>query len=70
VHRFRVLKKFPREGLAQSSVCSLIRKRIEENEKEDVDRIQGVIDFITTSGCLSHELARHLGDESTVPKNG
>lgn len=37
VHRFHVLKEFPREGLAQSSVCSLIHKRIEEKEKEDMD---------------------------------
>jgi RecQ family ATP-dependent DNA helicase len=70
VHRFRVLKEFPREELAQSSVCSLIHKRIVEKEKEDMVRVQGVIDFITTSGCLSRELARHFGDESTVPKNG
>ena len=37
VHRFHVLKEFPREGLAQSSVYSLIHKRIEEKEKEDMD---------------------------------
>jgi len=69
MYRFRVLKEFPREGLAQSSVCSLIHKRIEEKEKEDMDSIQGVIDFITTSGCLSHGLTRHFGDESSVPQD-
>ena len=70
MYRFRVLKEFPREGLAQSSVCSLIHKRIEEKEKEDIDRIQRVIDFITTSGCLSRGLARHFGNESSVPQDG
>jgi hypothetical protein len=69
MYRFRVFKEFPREGLAQSSVCSLIHQRIEEKEKEDIDRIQGVIDFITTSGCLSRGLVRHFGDESSVPQD-
>jgi hypothetical protein len=35
-----------------------------------VNCIQGVIDFITTSSCLSHELARHSGDESSVLRDG
>lgn len=34
-----------------------------------MDRIQGVTDSITTSGCLSRELARHFGDESSVPQD-
>ena len=70
MHRFRVLKEIPREELAQSSVCSSTHKRIEEKEREDMDHIQGVIDFITTSGCLSRELAHHFSDESSVPQDG
>ena len=70
VHRFRVLKQFPQEELATSRICSLIYKRVEEKEKEDMERIQRVIDFITTSSCLSRELARHFGDEPSVPKDG
>jgi hypothetical protein len=70
VHRFRVLQQFPRDELARSSICSSLYKHIEEKEKDDMERIQGVIEFITTSGCLSLELARHFGDESSLPKDG
>ena len=70
VHRFRILKELPREELARSSVCKSIYNRIEEREKEDMERIQGVIDFVTTGGCLSRELASHFGDESSVPEDG
>jgi hypothetical protein len=70
VHRFRVLKPFPRDELVRSDVCSSIYQRIEEREKDDMKRIQAVIKFVTASRCLSRELARHFGDESSVPKDG
>lgn len=70
VHRFRVLKQFPCDELARSSICNLIYKRIEEKESEDMARIQAMIDFITSRGCLSRELARHFGDEASVPESG
>jgi hypothetical protein len=70
VHRSRVLKQFPRDELARSSICSSIYQRIEEKEKEDMEHIQAVIEFVTASECLSRELARHFGDEASVPKGG
>jgi RecQ zinc-binding len=70
VHQFRVLKQFPRDEPARSSIWSLIYQRTEEKEKEDMERIQAVIDFVTTSGCLSRELARHFGDEASVSEGG
>lgn len=33
-------------------------------------RVQRVIDLVTTSGCLSRELAKHFADEKTVPETG
>lgn len=30
-------------------------------------RIQYVVDFVTFNGCLARKLARHFGDESSIP---
>lgn len=70
VHRFRVMKHFPRGEAAKASVYDNIYKRIEEKEKEDMERIEDVITLITSNACLSRKLARHFGDEQSVPEEG
>ena len=35
-----------------------------------MQRVRQVIDLVTHSGCMSRELARHFGDEGTVPTDG
>lgn len=70
LHRFRVLKEFPREEAARSQICDLIFRRTEEKEREDMECIQAVISLVTTHDCLTRELARHFGDESSVPDDG
>jgi RecQ family ATP-dependent DNA helicase len=78
VHRFAVLKAFPlsntgrkfASGEAGEQVYSACHERFETREKEDMDRVQDVIDFVTFDGCLARELARHFGDESSIPDQG
>lgn len=69
VNRFRVLKDFPPEE-AKSQIITSIYAQIEAREKSDMERVQRVIDLVTTHGCLSRELAKHFADEDTVPKGG
>lgn len=33
-------------------------------------RVRSVIDLLTTNGCLSRELARHFGDQDSIPETG
>ena len=70
VNRFRVLKDFPQGEEAKSQITTSIYAQIEAREKSDMERVQQVIDLVTTKGCLSRELARHFADDGTVPKGG
>ena len=74
VNRFRVLRDFFPQGgdddeAAKNAIINSIYAQIEEREKSDMQRVQRVIDLVTGS-CLSRELARHFGDEDTVPEKG
>ncbi|KAK4690703.1 origin recognition complex subunit 4, partial [Lecanoromycetidae sp. Uapishka_2] len=70
VNRFRILKDFPQGEGAKDDIITALYNQIEAREKSDMDRVRGVIDLITTSGCLSRELARHFGDEDSIPESG
>ena len=70
VNRFRVLKDFPQGEEAKSQIITSIYAQIEAREKSDMERVQRVIDLVTTQGCLSRELARHFADDGTVPQGG
>lgn len=70
VNRFRVLKDFPQGEEAKGKLVTSIYAQIKAREKSDMERVQRVIDLVTTHGCLSRELARHFADEGTVPKEG
>jgi len=55
---------FTAQELADMSGLQGIRDRVLSVKKNPTVR-----DFITISGCLSRELARHFGDESSVPQD-
>ena len=70
VARFRIVKKFPQDEKSKNMLINDIYAQIEAREKEDMARVEAVIDLITSNKCLSRELASHFGDESSVPKDG
>ncbi len=70
VARFRIVQKFPQTEETKNYLISDIYAQILSREKEDMARVDAVIDLITSNKCLSRELAGHFGDDSTVPKNG
>jgi len=70
VSRFRCLKKFPEGEAAKRQLITSIYEQIKAREQSDMQRVQGVIDLITTNGCLCGELAKHFGDEKSIPSNG
>lgn len=70
VNRFRILKDFPQGEDAKSLIITSIYAQIEAREKSDMERVQRVIELVTTHGCLNRELARHFADDETVPQQG
>lgn len=70
VNRFTVLKAFPTSVDEREQIYTECHDRFEVREKEDMERVQGVINFVTFKGCLARELARHFGDESSIPNQG
>ena len=70
VNRFRVLRPFPQGQKAKDQLVTSIYAHIEAREKSDMARVRQVIDLVTHPGCSSRELARHFGDEDTVPTDG
>lgn len=70
VNRFRVLKEFPQGEDAKRDIITAVHEQIEAREQSDMERVHAVIDLITSKGCLARELARHFGDEESLPTNG
>ena len=70
INRFRILNDFPQGDTAKDAIITAIYTQIEAREKSDMQRIHAVIDLITSKGCLARELARHFGDEGSIPENG
>lgn len=78
VNRFRVMRDFFPQGgddeAAKNAIINSIYALIEAREKSDMQRVKRVIELVTSTstagGCLSRELARHFGDEDTVPRDG
>lgn len=68
VNRFRILKDFPQGESAKYSIINAIYEQIEAREKSDMHRVQGVIDVITSKSCMTRGLARHFGDEMSIPR--
>lgn len=70
INRFKITKAFPQGEAAKHDIITSIYAQIEEREKSDMERVQQVIRFVTTNGCLSRELAKHFSDELSIPNNG
>ena len=70
INRFRVLREFPRGEEEKSRLINMIYALIEEREQSDIDRMHAVIALITSKNCLARELARHFGDEASIPLSG
>lgn len=70
VARFRIVQKLPQAEEAKNNLINDIYAQMEAREKEDMARVEAVIDLITSNKCLSRELAGHFGDDSSVPKDG
>ena len=70
VARFRIVQKFPQDEQAKNSFIDSIYAQILAREKEEMARIEAVIDLITSNKCLSRELASHFGDDGSVPRDG
>lgn len=70
INRFRVTKDFPKDDKTKDSIIATLHERIEERERDDMARIQQVIDLITANKCISLALAEHFGDADCVPDAG
>lgn len=70
VNRFRVLKEFPQGNMKKEHLASSLHTYFETSEKDAMARIYNVVDLITARACLTRGLARHFGDEKTVPIAG
>lgn len=70
VNRFRILRSFPQGEEAKNQLVTSIYAHIEAREESDMVRVRQVIDLVTHPGCSSRELAKHFGDEDTVPTDG
>ena len=70
INRFRVLEEFPRGEEEKSRIIENIYAQIEAREQSDIDRMHAVIALITSKNCLARELARHFGDEASLPPSG
>lgn len=70
VNRFTVLKAFPTSNKDRERIYAECHDRFETREREDMERVQDVVNFVTFEGCLARELARHFGDESSIPTQG
>lgn len=70
INRFKITKAFPQGEAAKHDIINSIHAQIEEREKSDMERVQRVIRFVTTHGCLSRELATHFSDQDSIPSDG
>lgn len=56
--------------MAKDIINANTYRRIKERERDEMDRIQQVIGLITARSCLSRGLAKHFGDQQSVPAAG
>ena len=67
IHRFRILRDFPKTEDEKLAIIDAIYAQIETREQTDIARMHAVITLITSPRCLARELARHFGDEDSIP---
>ncbi|KAL8948898.1 MAG: hypothetical protein Q9222_004956 [Ikaeria aurantiellina] len=70
INRFKILTQFPSDEDAKNRMITSIYQQIEDRERSDMERVQQVIGFVTSRGCLTRELARHFHDQDSIPAKG
>lgn len=70
IHRFRIAGHFPNTQKESDQLIEDLYDEMKAREQDNIDRIKAVIDLVTSGGCLSRKLAKHFGDEKSVPEGG
>ena len=70
INRFRILQRLPDNDADKEAVVAALCKYFEASERDNMARVYDVIGLITAKACLTRGLARHFGDESSVPIEG
>ena len=66
VHRYRMIKPFPRRRKDIERLSSAAYEQMKAREEDDLRRSKQVIKLITSPKCFSLALAAHFGDEAPV----
>ena len=70
INRFRVLKKLPEDEKTKKEIMSELHQYFDTSEKDAMTRVSNVIDLVTAHNCLSRGLAKHFGDDASIPEKG
>lgn len=70
VHRFRIVGNFPKIGEESDQLIATLYEEMQAREQDTVDRVKAVIALVASGGCICRNLAKHFGDEKSVPKKG
>ena len=70
INRFRLLKKLPKDEKTKMEIMAELHQYFDTSEKDAMARVSNVIDLITARNCLSRGLAKHFGDDASIPKKG
>ena len=70
INRFRLLKKLPEDEKTKRQMMSELHQYFDTSEKDAMTRVSNVIDLVTARNCLSRGLAKHFGDDASIPGNG
>ncbi|KAL8811958.1 MAG: hypothetical protein Q9200_001391 [Gallowayella weberi] len=70
INRFKILRNFPQGESAKQDIVTAIYKHFVDRERSDIERVQRVIHFVTSNGCLTQELASHFSDHESIPSEG
>ena len=67
VNIYHVLRKMPSTLADQQTIIEQLYMELETREHQDLDRMQQVLDLITSKDCIARTLAQHFGD--SLPEN-
>ena len=70
INRFRILNKFPETEEDKHEIVKALHTYLETSESDGMAKVHGVIELLTAKACLSRGLAKHFGDEDSVPNQG
>ena len=70
INRFRILNKFPETEEDKGKIVKALYTYLERSESDGMAKVHGVIDLLTAKACLDRGLAKHFGDEDSMPMKG